>query len=187
MKKPKLIVISLIIIGIVVVLAMSFSGKKKEPERIVKNKGPYNNKGFEVLENDTIIGWILREKTVECKIEATGGVVSMKVKKGKIRVEGLPYANADLNTPANLGVDLTAGDTIYHWDTIAKKGVKIDGLKLAAATATGSVPKTENQKTWMDRANEYETSGTKYICAETDFDDDLFKAPEDVVFTEFAQ
>lgn len=187
MKKPKIIIISLIIIIAVVALAMSMSGKKKEPERIVKNKGPYNSKGFEVLENDTIIGWMLREKTVECKIETKDGAVTMKVKDGKIRVDGLPYVDASGPQLGSSGVDLTDGQLVYHWDSATKKGVKITGLNLDPNATSSPAVKTEVQKSWLDRANAFEDAGDKYDCAETNLSDDLFETPKDIVFTEITQ
>lgn len=189
MKKPTLIIISLIVLAIIVTISFAVFGKKKEPERIVKNHGPYQSKGFEVLENDTIIGWLLRQKTVECKVETPNGTVSMKVKDGKIRVDGLPYAFAETaGAPAGLtGVDLTDGNAVYRWDSATKKGEKVLGLNLDPNATATEEQKTAGQKSWIDQANEFETAGDKYTCAEASLPDSDFEVPKDIVFAGSAQ
>jgi uncharacterized lipoprotein YehR (DUF1307 family) len=172
----KTLILSLMFI---MLLGLTACGKKEEKQKIVNKSG-----GFEVVDNNTLMGWLKKGKAVECRIMSPEGDIIMKTKNEAVYMEGVPYMSMDSSgamPEANNGVMLTVGDWMYTWDKVTKKGTKMNSKEMEALS---SGEDEADEKDWENMAEGWEDSGFEYSCKEIKVDDSLFEEPKDVEFTD---
>ena len=175
----KTLILSLMFI---MMLSLSACGKKEEKKEIVSNSGG----GLEVVDNDTLMGWLKKGKAVECRIMSPEGDIVMKTKDEAVYMEGVPYMSMDSSgeqPEAGNGVMLTVGDWMYTWDKVTKKGTKMNSKEIEALAPEEDEEELD-EKEWEDMAEEWEDSGFEYRCKEIKVDDSLFQEPKGIEFTD---
>jgi hypothetical protein len=141
--------------------------------------------GLSVKENDTLLGWLKRGKTVQCTVTSSGDKITVMVKNGKTRIEGIPFIPVESDRESALpenGVSLFDGSTTYMWDKFTLQGIKLNQKSLAdlkAGTTTDTGEKTED---WEKMAKDWESAGDVYECLEKELLDELFVAPANIQF-----
>lgn len=169
----------------VMMLSLSACGRKeKKQEPINKTSG-----GLEVAENNTLMGWLKRGKAVECRVMSPDGDIVVKTKDDAVYMEGIPYVSADSSgktSEAKNGVMLTVGDWTYTWDKKLGKGTKMNNKEMAVLDPEDKAGEP-GEKGWENMTKEWEDSGFKYSCKEIKVDDNLFKEPQGVEFTDLGE
>ena len=167
----------------VMMLSLSACGKKEEKKEVVSNsKG-----GLEVVDNNTLMGWLKKGKAVECRIMSPEGDIVMKTKNEAVYMEGVPYMSMDSSgeqSEASNGVMLTVGDWTYMWDKVTKKGTKMNNKELEALGGEGDEAEELDEKEWENMAEEWDDSGVEYSCKEIKVADSLFEEPKGIEFTD---
>lgn len=177
----------LLILAVVLVMSLSLSGCGKKEQTAQKEKAPG---GFEVLEDDSLMGWLKRGKTVECRLKTPEGEIVMMVKDKTVRMEGIPFMSMDSMGEApnsENGVSLTNDEWMYMWDTKSKQGTKMD-LKKMEALSDGIVEENpQEQEDWEDQVSGWEDSDIAYDCKEKKLNKNLFEPPQDVEFKDLTE
>jgi hypothetical protein len=142
--------------------------------------------GISVKENDTLLGWLKRGKTVQCTVTSSGDKIMVMVKNGKTRIEGLPFTPVESDRAAALpenGVSLFDGGTTYMWDKSTLLGLKLNQKSLSdLQSGTTTLSSREKTQDWEKMAKDWESAGDVYVCIEKELSDDLFTAPANVQF-----
>jgi len=181
MKKALILSLSLIIC-----LGFSACGKKeaKNDVQILTSKG-----GLFVEENKSLMGWLKKGKTVECKVSSPDGEMIIKTKNEVVRMEGVQYFSPDSSakqSKAENGVMLTIGDWMYMWDDLIKEGVKMNFKELEEIKQEESEIENGSRKEWDEMVNEWENADVVYECKEVSLDDELFAEPKDIDFIDLS-
>ncbi len=153
-------------IFLLMILCLSGCGFKTKPALVQENR----TGGLQIAQNNTLLGWLKRGKTVACTVSVSGDKITIMVKNGKTRIDGIPFVPVEAYRAAALpenGVSLFDGGVTYMWDKSTLEGIKFDHGK------------TED---WEKMAKEWETAGDLYECREKDLSDDIFAVPANVQF-----
>ena len=177
----------LLVMIFLIVFALGVSGCKKKNQTVVpENKGKV---GLEVVENNSLTGWLKRGKGVECTIEdPDGNKMVVQTKNNKVRMSGIPYINMgnlnEASEPEMNGVSITDGDWMYTWS--GNEGVKMNLKKMEEMAGEFSDEEPEDQKTWEESITELEDENVDYNCKEKRLSDDLFVPPKNVNFMDYS-
>jgi hypothetical protein len=142
--------------------------------------------GLQITENNTLLGWLKRGKTVQCTVSSSGDKLTIMVKNGKVRIEGMPFVMAESDRKSALpenGISLFAGSITYMWDKFTLEGVKLNQKSLADLQAGTTAPASEGKtEDWEKMAESWESADDAYECKEKEMPDDLFMVPANVRF-----
>jgi len=180
----KTLILSLVVI---IVISLAGCGKKDEAQNTKSGES-----GFEVTENNTLLGWLKKGKTVECSVETPMGKILMFAQNEKIRMEGIPFYSMESmrEVPkAENGVSLTVGDWMYLWDKETKKGTKMNvkEMERLGKELDDVEDEPKASKTWEDSVKEWEDEEAAYNCKEKKLSSEVFEAPEDVEFADLTE
>ncbi|MCK4539722.1 hypothetical protein KAU09_01040 [Candidatus Parcubacteria bacterium] len=181
MKKALILSLSLMIC-----FGLSACGKK-EAKNDVQVSAPEG--GLVVKENKSLMGWLRKGKAVECKVTSPEGEMIIKTKNEIVRMEGISFfsPNSDTEQPkAGNGVMLTIGDWVYMWDMLTKKGTKMNLKELEAMDEEDDEVAEDDRKEWDEMVEEWEDMDVAYECKEVKLEDELFREPKDVDFTDLS-
>ena len=174
----------LLILAVIAIVSLSLTGCGKKEQATQKEK-PQG--GFEVLPDNSLMGWLKRGKSVECRLKTPEGEIVMMVKDKTVRMEGIPFMSMDsmgeVPNPEN-GVSLTNEEWMYMWDKKSKKGTKMNLKKMKELSPDGIA---QEQQTWEDQVLGWEDIGINYDCKEKKLDKDLFEQPNGVEFSDLTE
>ncbi len=181
MKKVIIIIVALLVIGAGGYLALN---RGKSSKNIETDK-PGVTPSFQVVDNNSLLGWLKRGKSVECTLSTGEGTMTMQAKDNKVRIEGLPYmfGGSDTETPSMDGVSLTTGDWVYMWS--GDKGTKMN-IKSMQETMDEEQKEKAEDYDWEEMAEGWDAQ-YKYECQEKSLPDSLFEPPANVEFTDWTE
>lgn len=139
----------------------------------------------------TLSEWMKDGKGVECTVQSPEGEVVVKTKDGKVRMDGIPYA--DMQT-IGTSTELQDGHAIFNGEMAYMWG-EDSGMKFNVKEMEEWSKQYNNQETDLETdeftpeewAKEMEADGVVYNCDDKKISDDEFKAPEDVEFIDMLE
>lgn len=180
-----------ILLSTLIAVSLVFTGCGKKDKNQAQNQEDQAPKGFEVKENNSLLGWLKRGKAVQCEVDSPEGKIKMLTKGDAVRIEGIPYmspSSAGEMPQAENGVMLTTKEWTYMWDKKSKLGTKMNNQKMKEiGEEFGEEEQADSQQSWQDMVQAWEAQKVKYSCNELGVESSLLEEPTDVEFTDFTE
>lgn len=129
----------------------------------------------------TLAEWVESGLTLECVVDAPENEITLRVKDSRIRIDGIAYSFSEgLDEPPYRGKYLFDGDTLYIWK--GKKGVEMDTYIYNELNHQVMGGEYENDNTWHNVIDIWETAGFPYKCREVNLAEDYFLPDPEVEY-----